>query len=137
MEPIEEVKAQVSKNADTVSRLQATIDEESKQAAAEIGEILCIIKDIKQDMKAKNSHTSTRSTIHGLKVVEEVVSDSQCGCMAGRGYVAGSVSQLLEKAIKHNTKVFLLFMDLHKAYDSVPRQADLLPQPCTHHLCVS
>ena len=64
------MKAQVSKNADAVSRLQATIDEikeESKQAAVEIGEILCIIKDIKQDMKGKNAPTVARSTIHGIK----------------------------------------------------------------------
>ena len=68
--PIDEVKAQVSKNTDIVSRLQATIDEikeESKQTAVEIGEILCIIKDIKQDVKAKNLRTGTRSTIHNLK----------------------------------------------------------------------
>ena len=31
--------------------------------------------------------------------------------------------QLVEKAIEHNTKVFLLFVDLRKAYDSVPRSA--------------
>ena len=30
--------------------------------------------------------------------------------------------QLVEKAIEHNTKVFLLFVDLRKAYDFVPRQ---------------
>ena len=33
------------------------------------------------------------------------------------------VRQLVEKAIEHNTKVFLLFVDLRKAYDSVPRAA--------------
>ena len=33
------------------------------------------------------------------------------------------VCQLVEKAIEHNTKVFLLFVDLHEAYDSVPRAA--------------
>ena len=33
------------------------------------------------------------------------------------------VCQLVEKVIEHNTKVFLLFVDLHKAYDSVLRQA--------------
>ena len=29
----------------------------------------------------------------------------------------------MEKAIEHSSKVFLLFVDLRKAYDSVPRQA--------------
>ena len=33
------------------------------------------------------------------------------------------VRQLVEKAIEHNTKVFLLFVDLRKAFDSVPRAA--------------
>ena len=33
------------------------------------------------------------------------------------------VRQLVEKVIEHNTKVFLLFVDFCKAYDSVPRQA--------------
>ena len=57
-------------------------------------------------------------------VVEKVASDSQCGFQAGRGCVdLICVCQLMEKAIKHNTKVFLLFVDFCKAYDSVPRQA--------------
>ena len=30
---------------------------------------------------------------------------------------------LIEKARKHNTKKYMLFVDLHKAYDSAPRQA--------------
>ena len=70
LEPIDEVKAQVYKNVDTMTRLQATIDEikeESKQAAMELGEILCIIKDIKQNVKGKSSNTAGRSTIHSLK----------------------------------------------------------------------
>ena len=70
LEPIDEVKAQVCKNADSVSHLQATIEqikEESKQASAEIGEILCIIKDLKQDLKAKNLHSARKATIHNLK----------------------------------------------------------------------
>ena len=33
------------------------------------------------------------------------------------------VYQLVEKVIEHNTKMFLLFVDLRKAYDSVPRAA--------------
>ena len=58
-------------------------------------------------------------------VVEEVVSDTQCGFRTGRGCVdmIFCVRQLVEKTIEHNSKIFLLFVDLHKAYDSVPRQA--------------
>ena len=66
LEPIDEVKAQVHKNTDTMSHLQATVEEikeESKQISVEIGEILHIIKELKQDVKAKGSSASTRSTI--------------------------------------------------------------------------
>ena len=58
-------------------------------------------------------------------VVEETVSDSQCGFRTGRGCVdmIFCVRQLVEKAIEHNTRLFLLFVDLRKAYDSVPRAA--------------
>ena len=58
-------------------------------------------------------------------VVEETVSDSQCRFRTGRGCVdmIFCVRQLVEKAIEHNTKVFLLFVDLCKVYDSVPRAA--------------
>ena len=61
-------------------------------------------------------------------VVEEVVSDTQCGFRTGRGCVdmIFCVRQLVEKAIEHNTKIFLLFVDLRTAYDSVPRQAGSL-----------
>jgi len=31
------------------------------------------------------------------------------------------VHQLIEKTIEHNTKAFVLFVDLKKVYDSVPR----------------
>ena len=31
--------------------------------------------------------------------------------------------QMIEKAVEHNTKIFMLFIDLRKAYDSVPCQA--------------
>ena len=50
-------------------------------------------------------------------VVEEMISDSQCGFRAGRGCVdmIFCVRQLVEKAVEHNTN------DLRKAYDSVPR----------------
>ena len=58
-------------------------------------------------------------------MVEDSVADSQCGIRAGRGCMdmAFCVRLLVEKTIEHHHKVFLLFIDLHKAYDSVPRQA--------------
>ena len=51
------------------------------------------------------------------------MADLQCGFRCNRGctnMIFGAF-QLIEKAIKHNTKVFLLFVDLRKAYDSVSR----------------
>ena len=58
-------------------------------------------------------------------VVEEEVADSQCGfrCNCGCNDMIFCVRQLIEKAVEHNTKAFLLFVDLRKAYDSVPREA--------------
>ena len=58
-------------------------------------------------------------------VVEGAVSDSQFGFRAGRGcvHMIFCIRQLVEKAIEHNTKMFLLFVDLRKAYDSVSRAA--------------
>ena len=59
------------------------------------------------------------------KVAEEVLSDSQCGFRAAMGCtdMIFCVRQLIEKAREHNTKLYLLFVDLRKAYNSIPRQA--------------
>ena len=56
--------------------------------------------------------------------VEEEVADSQCGfhCNRGCNDMIFCARQLIEKAVEHN-KAFLLFVDLRKAYDSVPRKA--------------
>ena len=45
-------------------------------------------------------------------VVEEVVSDTQCGFRTGRGCVdmIFCVHQLVEKAVEHNTRIFLSFV---------------------------
>ena len=58
-------------------------------------------------------------------VVEDSVADSQYGFRVGRGCVdmVFCVCQLVEKTIEHQSKIFLLFVDHCKAYDSVPRQA--------------
>ena len=55
-------------------------------------------------------------------VVEDSLPDSQCGFRSGRGCVdmIFCARQLVEKAREHNTKLFMLFVDLRKAYDFVP-----------------
>ncbi len=66
-------------------------------------------------------------TIQGRlqSVAEEVLPDSQCGFRRGRGCVdmIFCARQMKEKAVEHNTKIFMPLIDLRKAYDSVPRQA--------------
>ena len=58
-------------------------------------------------------------------VMEDVGLDAQCGFRCGRGcaYMVFCVHQSAEKVIEHNTNVFLLFVDLRKAYNSVPISA--------------
>ena len=58
-------------------------------------------------------------------LAESLLPESQCGFRKGRGctdmiYVA---RQLLEKTREHDDKLYVLFVDLKKAYDSVPRPA--------------
>ena len=58
-------------------------------------------------------------------IAERVLPESQSGFRRGRGccdmiFVA---RQLLEKAREHQDSLFVLFVDLKKAYDSVPREA--------------
>ena len=58
-------------------------------------------------------------------MVEEVVADCQCGFRCNRGCIdmIFCACQLIEKTIEHDTKAFILFIDLKKVYDSVPRAA--------------
>ena len=58
-------------------------------------------------------------------IAESVLPDSQCGFQQGRSctdmiFVA---HQLVEKTREHNSLLFVLFVDLRKAYNSVPRDA--------------
>ena len=57
-------------------------------------------------------------------VAEAELPESQCGFCKGRGCsdMILTIRQLVEKAIEYQTKQFFLFIDLKKAYDSVPRQ---------------
>ena len=59
------------------------------------------------------------------KVAEEELPESQCGFREGRGCsdMIFTVRQLVEKTIEHHSKQFLIFVDLTKAYDTVPREA--------------
>ena len=59
------------------------------------------------------------------ELAEEVLPESQCGFRKGRGCsdMIFTVRQLIEKANEHKAKIFLVFIYLRKAYDSVPREA--------------
>ena len=55
----------------------------------------------------------------------EDVANSQCGFQSGRSCadMVFCARQFVEKAIEHSTNIFLLFVDLRKTYNSVPRSA--------------
>ena len=59
------------------------------------------------------------------KLAEDELPESQCGFRKGRGCMdmVFSVRQLVEKSWEHKEKLFITFVDLKKAYDSVPREA--------------
>ena len=59
------------------------------------------------------------------KVAERELPESQCGFRRGRGCtdMTFTVRQLVEKSIEHATKLYIMFVDLRKAYDSVPHEA--------------
>ena len=58
-------------------------------------------------------------------IAEKMLPESQCGFRKGRGCVdmIFAARQLVEKNREHADSLFVLFVDLKKAYDSVPRQA--------------
>ena len=59
------------------------------------------------------------------KLAEDELPESQCGFRAGRSCtdMIFTVRQFVEKSWEHQSKAFLTFIDLKKAYDSVPRHA--------------
>lgn len=59
------------------------------------------------------------------RFAEETLPDSQCGFRSGRSCTDQifTASQIVEKLNEHRTSAFLIFVDLKKAYDSVPRAA--------------
>ena len=58
-------------------------------------------------------------------IVDRVLPESQCGFRAGRGTIdmIFAVRQVLEKAREQNRDLYLMFVDLTKAFDSVNRDA--------------
>ena len=58
-------------------------------------------------------------------LAEEMLPDSQCGFRKNRGCpdMIFTVRQLVEKTWEHKPRAFLIYIDLKKAYDSVPRAA--------------
>ena len=59
------------------------------------------------------------------QMAEGELPESQCGFRKGRGCsdMLFVLRQLMEKSVEHRTKQFTIFVDLKKAYDSVPRAA--------------
>ena len=58
-------------------------------------------------------------------IADKVLPESQSGFRKGRGCVdmLFVARQLVEKTREHDDSLYMLFVDLRKAYDSVPRQA--------------
>ena len=56
---------------------------------------------------------------------DDVLPESQCDFRKGRSCtdVIFMVRQLVEKSWEHKAKLYITFIDLRKAYDSVPREA--------------
>ena len=59
------------------------------------------------------------------KLAEDELPESQCGFREGRSCtdMIFTIRQLVEKSWEHTAKSFFTFVDLKKAYDSVPREA--------------
>ena len=59
------------------------------------------------------------------KLAEDELPESQCGFREGRSCtdMIFTIQQLVEKSWEHTAKSFFTFIDLKKAYDSVPREA--------------
>ena len=59
------------------------------------------------------------------KLAEEELPESQCGFREGRGCsdMIFTIHQLVEKSIEHQSKQFIIFVDLKNAYDTVQRAA--------------
>lgn len=58
-------------------------------------------------------------------LAEDTLPEEQCGFRRGRGCTDMTfvVRQIIEKCHEHRTKAYLVYVDLRKAYDSIPRAA--------------
>ena len=58
-------------------------------------------------------------------VADRILPEFQCGFRKGRGCIdmIFVARQLIEKVREHNEALYILFVDLKKAYDSIPRQS--------------
>ena len=58
-------------------------------------------------------------------IIDNVLPESQCGFRAGRGTVdmIFTLCQIQEKCREHNRNLFIIFIDLTKAFDTVNREA--------------
>ena len=56
-------------------------------------------------------------------IAEEVLPDSQCAFRKGRSCVNMThvARQLIEKSAENDSELYILFVDLQKAYDLIPR----------------
>ena len=59
------------------------------------------------------------------KTAEDILLESQNGFRKGHGCMdmIFCARQLIEKTIEHEESLYVVFVDLRKAYDSVPREA--------------
>ena len=59
------------------------------------------------------------------KLAEDELPELQCGFRKGRSCadMIFTVHQLVEKSCEHKSEAIFTFIDLKKAYDSVPREA--------------
>ena len=88
----------------------------------------------KVDSKECTSYRSLKMLEHAMKVLERVfeerireqveISEIQMGYMPGKGTVDAifAVRQLIEKYGKIGKELYLVFVDLEKAFDCVPRE---------------
>ena len=94
--------------------------------------VVPLYKDKGNVLECGNYHT-IKLLEHGMKVVEHVfekrlrkmveMGEEQCGFVVGKGTVDAifMLRQLQEKYLENDNELYLVFVDLEKAFDRVPR----------------